>query len=296
MTSGFGVDPTKTGGIITSGTTAKDIRLAFGGLYTPGLISGGKVTTSTSAMRYTVSAGVAVVESAPGSGENIIIPIPATTLNPPVVPAGASRTDIVYAQQRTPSADGDSEVVVNYGTTLPARAVRLASYVQPAGATVSSSGTANANVDYSIPYGATLGQLHYYQHKYQGAMNPSVTERVGAGTIYLPTDRRVNFKVSAVLHADNASGFDNSKYCEYGFLPNIDGGDMAYFTTPGLHQGWATYQWDITIDVAAGLHTVNLGMKRVVGPGTVYTRYGLDGAGYGRRGIEFFVTDAGPIK
>lgn len=299
MTSGFGVDPTKSAGVITSGTTAKDIRLAFGALYTPGLISGGIVTTSSSAMRYTVSAGVAVVETAPGSKENIIIPIPATTLNVPTVPAGAPRTDVVYAIQRVPSVEGDSEVVVTYGPTLPQRAVLLYSFAQPAGATVTSAGTKNGFIDYSIPYGASLGTLHYYQHKLNGtftaAQSPEIN-RIGAGTIYLPTDRMVNFKVSAVLSATNANKFDPNAYCEYGFLPSWGGGDICIFTTDGLHQAWATYSYDVTVPIVAGQYPVNLGVTRMVGPGIAQCHYGPDSVGFGRRGIEFTVTDAGPVK
>jgi hypothetical protein len=297
MTSGLGVDPTKSGTTITSGTTSQDIQQIFGGLYTPGMVSGGTVTTSPSAMTYTTTAGVAIVPMA--TGQNVPIPVPATTITALAVPASGTRTDIIYAQQRTPAIDGDSDVIVNYGPTLPARSVALKTYTQPAGATNSSAGAVSGDIIYSIPYGASLGQLHFYNWTTPGALPTAGITRVGAGTIFLPTDRLVNWKVVCVMYAMNATGFDNAHYSEYGFLPHFDGpsgtGDFVLWTTPGLHQAWATYTFEATIPMAAGTYNVNLGMLRIVGPGTPATHYGGDSQGFGRRGIEFTITDVGVL-
>lgn len=285
MTSGLGVDPTKNGSVVTSGTTSQDIQQIFGGLYTPGLVSGGSVTTNPSAMTYTVASGVAIVQMA--AGLNVPIPIPAQTVSAPNVPVGGSRTDIVYAQQRTPAIDGDSNVIVNVATVLPPRSVALKSFTQPAGANNSAAGAVTGSVNYVIPYGATLGRLWYYQHKISGNL-PYTYTRVGTATIYLPTDRMITFKVCAVLSA--AGG-----YCEYGFLGNYDGGDFVLWSTPPLTPAKATFMFESTITLPAGSHTVSLGLTRVVGPGTGQTLYGTDPNGYGRNGIEFSVIDAGVV-
>lgn len=295
MTAGFGVDPTKDGsGNITSGTTSQDIRKVNAALYGPGILSGCGVTLSSAAMTYTVAAGVVAIPMA--TGEVVLAPVPATTINAATVPSSGTRTDIIYVKQNTPSIDGNSNVVVSYGQTLPAQAQKIDSYTLPAGATTTSAGSRAAFVDFSIPYSGGLGRLSYYQHAYNGTLRSSPAERVGNATIYLPTDRMVTWKVTAVLSAVNAAGFDNSKYCEYGFLPNFDGTDWVYWTTGGLHQAWQTFFWQATIPMAAGTHTVNLGMQQVVGPGTVFCHYGPDNQGLGRRGIEFEIVDAGVMQ
>jgi hypothetical protein len=293
MTSGFGVDPTKDGsGNITSGTTSQDIRQINSGLYSPGIISGCKVSVSSASMTYTVSAGVACIQMS--SGENVLVPVPATTINAAAVPSSGTRTDYIYVTQHTPAIDGDSNVVVTYGTSTPARSLTLDQFLQPAGATTTSSGARNGALSYSIPYSGGLGRLHYYQHAYNGTLRSSPMEWVGNGTIFLPTDRMTTWRVHGVLSALNAAGFDNSKYCEYGFLPTYDETNTwVIWTTPGLHQAWQTVYWEATIPMTAGLHTVKLGMTQMVGPGTVYCHYGPDSNGYGRRGIEFEIIDAG---
>lgn len=289
MASGFGVDPTKNGsGVITSGTTAQDIRKIWSGLYSPGIISGCVITRSSSAMTYTVSAGVACIQMS--SGENVLVPVPATTVTAATVPAGASRTDIIYAQQRTPAVEGDSNIIVTYGTTLPARAIKLDQYSQPAGATNTNAGSRSAFLDFAIPYGSGLGNLHYHQYTTNGFLPNNLTY-IGNGNIYLPTDRTVTFSVRATLYADGASGFDNSKYCEYGFSVVVDNNEVMLWTTPGLHQAWASYSFSRTAGLAAGSHTVKLGVYRIVGPGQGVCFYGFN-----RHGIEFSVDDAGVIK
>lgn len=292
MTTGMGVDPTKNGsGVITSGTSSQDIRQIYGGLFTPGVVSGCVITTSPSAMTYTVSAGVAMLQTA--AGQIVPIPVPAQTITALSAPSSGARTDVIYAKQRFPAIDGDSEVIVSYGTSAPTNSVVLRTYNQPAGASNTNAGTVSGSVNYSIPYGASLGNLYTYQHTANGQLPDSLT-RYGYGTFYLPTDRRVHLKVTSVLYAMGAVGFDNAHYAEYGFLPNIDGGDYVLWSSPGLGQAWATYNFDLYINLNAGLHTVNLGFLKLAG-GTTHaaTAFGTDSLGFGRRGITFTIEDAG---
>lgn len=288
MTSGFGVDRSADG---TSGTSSSDIRKIFGGLYTPGVISGSTVTTSATLMRYTVAAGVAAIST--GSGEIILAPIPAGSVTASAAPVSGTRTDIIYAQQHYPSIEGDANLVLGVDTALPARAIQLAKYIVSAGDTNTDQTVRTGGVDYSIPYGANLGLLHRYQDTTNGSYPNSMT-RKGHGTIYLPTDRRIKFEIKTVLYAVGAVRFDDTKYCEYGFLPSIDGGDMVLWSTPGLHQAWQTLTYSVYRNVTAGTHEVNYGQFRIVGPGTAGSAYGVDGLGYGREGTIFTVRDDGP--
>lgn len=292
MTAGFGVDPTKDGsGNIISGTSAQDIRKIWGGLFTKGVISGGVVSLSSALMTYQVSAGVAAVPV--GSGETVLMPIPATTINAaPVGPSG-ERVDVIYAKQKLPTTDGSSEVEVGYGTTLPDRAVLLNQFTQPANATVTSVGTKSGFIDYSIPYGSSLGVLHRAQWNTNGDL-PNAATTWGSAQIYLPTDRLVRYTVHATLNAKSAAGFDNSKYVEYAFIPKLDNNTVIGWNSPGLSQGWSTYQFSTVDAITAGLHTVSMKMLRGGGTGTAETHYGTYGE-FIHKGIEFLIEDIGPV-
>lgn len=293
MTTGLGVDPTKNGsGVITSGMSALDMRKVNGALYTPGIISGCLVTTSASALTYTVDAGVVAIATATSPYNIVLAPVPATVKTVTAPPSGV-RTDIVYATQHFP-ADGDSEVIVDVGTILPANSVELMRFTIGVGVGNTNAATRIGTTNYSIPYGGTLPILHYFEDSYNGVL-PNAISRRGYGTFSVPTDRRLRFSLSATLYAQNAVRFDNNNYCEYYFLPNIDGGDMQIWTTPGLHQAWATYTWEAFVNVAAGVHTCNFGLGRMVGPGNAATFTGTDGSGFGRKSFVFRVQDEGVI-
>lgn len=291
MAAGWGVEATVSNGNVVSGTTDTDVRKIWGGLYSPGIISGAKVTTSASAMSYTISAGVVAIQIA--TGEVVLAPVPQTTISTSAAPASGNRVDIIWVRQRFPSPDNTSEVIVECGTTLPSKALPLRRFSIPAGITNTNSAVATGNIDYSIPYGASLGILHKY--KYTGSITvPNAITRAGHGTIYLPTDRNVRFKYIGIHSAEGAVGFDNSKYTQLGCLPNVDGGDFVLWSSPGLHQAWQTVYFESTITLSAGSHTVNLGRFREVGPGNVKQWHGTYN-NFGREGATFTVEDAGPV-
>lgn len=293
MTAGWGVDATlDVNGVPTSGTSDLDVRKVWGALYTPGVISGCTVSTSGSAMTYTVASGVVAVKTA--TGEIVMAPVTGQTVPTASAPISGTRTDIIWVRQRFPGIDGNSDTVIEVGTVLPARAQALKMYIVTAGQTNTNAAVQTGGVDFSIPYGASLGVLHYWQNQYQGAISTTLI-REGSGKFTIPTDRQIQFKYSACLSANGAVGFDNSKYCEWGFLPNIDGADQVLWTTPGLHQAWQIVHFERTINVAAGTHTVNIGSLRKSGPGTALQWYGLQGDGFGRTGAEFTVTDMGAV-
>lgn len=299
MTSGWGVDATVANNVVTSGTTSADVRKVWGALYTPGIISGCVITRSGSAMTYTVSSGVVAIS--PSIGEVIMAPVQGAPVTAAGAPGTGTRVDVVYAQQRQP-ASGDSNVALdvlsfaNEGAiVLPPASQELGRFLVSAGQTNTNAATRLGGITYSIPYGGTLGNLHHWNNKYDGDLSNALL-REGYGTFKLPTDRLVRFRYTVVLSARNASGFDNSKYCEYGYLFRSEeiGGDFVLHTTPGLHQAWATYQFESTLILPAGNNTVSVGGLRIVGPGTAWQHYGTDSQGFGRRGGEFDVDDLGP--
>jgi hypothetical protein len=292
MATGIGVDPTKSGATITSGRSALDDRKIWGGLYTPGIINGGSVTTSASLLQYTVSEGVAAIKTA--TGQIVMAPIPATTVTAPAAPtSGSPRVDIVYVKQRFP-ADGDSNVVVGVaaGTALPTNALELMRFSLPLNASNTNSATRTGFQIFSIPYGANLGVIYEYKWTTSGVL-PNLMGQYGHGTFYLPTDRRLRFSISALLYANGATGFSDSTYCEYFFIPLLDGADVAIWQSPGLHQSWATYNWSYDLNVSAGTHTTQFVMSQLRGPGSAATFYGSDEFGFSRKGIIYRIEDVG---
>lgn len=289
MATGIGVDPTKDGsGVITSGRSALDDRKIWGALYSPGIVSGGVVTTSPSALQYTVSEGVAAIKTA--TGQIVMAPIPATTVPTASNTSGSARTDIVYVKQRFP-ADGDSNVIVGVASTLPTNALELMKFSVPNNAANTNSATRTGFQSYAIPYGSNLGTLYEYAFTTSGALSVDNVTR-GSGSFYVPTDRRLRFSISAVLYSSGAVGFDNTKYCEYLFIPRLDNQDLILWVSGGLHQARATFTWYTDVNVTAGNHTTNFAGQRAVGPGTPATQW--DGATGGtHRGIVYRIEDIG---
>jgi hypothetical protein len=250
-------------------------------------------------MTYTVSSGVVAI--APSIGEVIMAPVQGATITAAPAPGTGKRVDVVYAEQRQPIS-GDSNVVLgvlSFATesaiVLPPASQELGRYLVSAGQLNTNAATRLNGTVYSIPYGGTLGNLHHWNNKYDGNLSRPLL-REGHGSFNLPTDRMVRFRYTVVLSARDASGFDNSKYCEYGYLFRSEeiGGDFVLHTTPGLHQAWSTYQFESTLILPAGQNNVSVGGLRIVGPGDAWQHYGTDGQGFGRRGGEFDIDDLGP--
>lgn len=290
MASGFGADPTlDVDGKVLSGTTAQDIRRIIGALYSPGLISGGEIVTSGSAMTYTVSGGVAIIRLA--TGQHVAAPFDQTTLT--VSTANSARTDIIFALQNLPE-NGNSNVVVGVNQVLPPNAVEIGRFAVGVGITNTNNAVRQGGIDFAIPYGANLGILHKFNHAYKGAL-PTARTVLGTGKIHLPTDRNIRFRYTGVHCAENAIMWDTSKYCELGVLPMLDGLEFEQWNTSGLHSAWETVHFETIVPVSAGTHTVGLMRYRKQGPGTPYQLQGYYPDGFYRRGADFTVEDVGPV-
>jgi hypothetical protein len=291
MTTGWGIDPLKSGSTVTAGTTAADFRQIQGGLYSPGLISGGKITRSASALSYTVSAGVAAFPIVTGTAPQTVLgPIPAQTVNT-TAPSSGTRTDIIYAQQRIVSVEGDPQIVLGVGTSLPARAVMLDSYIVSSTNTNTNAAVKTGNIVYSIPYGASLGRLVNITSMFNTNFNITAASTLGSGTFFLPTDRLVQLSLTVSVSANLAVGFDNTKYCEAGYDVFFDNVKMYSWSTMGLHQAWQEINWNDYIQFTAGSHTIRVEQYRAQGPGTPRGRAVSSTSPYARISI----VDVGPV-
>ena len=296
MAVSWGIDPLKdVDNKIIVGTTADDFRTIQGGLYSPGLISGGTVTRSASAMTYTVSGGVAaypIVTS--GVPQTVLGPVPSGTLTTTAATTG-TRLDMIYATQRTVGVDGDPNIVLGIGTSLPAKSVLLDAYIVTTTTANTLSTTRSVDIKWSIPYGASLGRLVNITNTFNSlfAVAASGTQprsTIGTGTFYLPTDRLIKVSLTATASANNAVGFDNSKYCEAGYELLLDNVVQFTWTTGGLHQAWQETNWDGYLQPGLGSHTISVRHFRAQGPGTPRGR-SVTGAPYARLIVE----DIGPV-
>lgn len=309
MPVGFGADPTLDAqGKVLVGTTSSDIRKILGAMYTPGRVSGGVVTTSTTDTTYRVSAGVAVIPMA--TDENVIVNWPAVTN----LTSGATnlpREEYIYVMQRTPRDDADSNVVVRAGTSVPGfiqaedgswvppsfyggssapKVHVLARYKYAAGADTSSKAVRAGDTDYSIPYGASRGELLWAQSTWNGPF--TVRQTMFTREFTLPTDRLVGFNLAATVSATGSVKFSDNTYCEASWFLIVDGIQVAKWQSPGLHQAWVTCNFEIRRDLFAGKHTVTVDRQREAGPGTPQQHYIPSGA----MGGHLTVTDFGVIR
>lgn len=291
MTTGFGAPPTKDGnGLVTVGTSDTDIRRIFGALYTPGLVSGGKITRSASAFTYSVAAGVAIVQDT--LGQNIAMPFDAAVLTP-AAPLGP-RTDIVYAAQRYPS-DGnntsDSSVYVGVGQTVPPRAVVLGRFVFAAATANSAAGTIGEVVKYSIPYGGSLGLVVNTTDTRNGDWPEAIGTITYANnaTFTVPTDRLVRVEIAASI--STADGLtDDTKPIQTEFWPQIDNVNLSLWVVE-VSRAWATYYYSNIVTVSAGTHTARLA-RRTFSPSGRKAQSNYYGPG-NHGGIVYRITDAG---
>lgn len=293
MATGFGVDPLILNGVPTKGMTAQDVRQVFGGLYSPGVISGAVVTTSNAGLTYSISAGVAAIPVS--STEVVLAPIPARTINT-TAPTTGSRTDIIYVRQEFASGNSDVDVEIEIATTtIPPNSLEIARYTVPQNAPNTNSAVRTGAVDYSIPYGGSMGLLYSNQSTFNGVpTEPAGTDVYYlAGSFDLPTDRRLRFTVSISISTEDGQDGTYGNWVEPIIAPQLDGVDLVNwrFRANGT---WQTYffSYDTLTPVSAGPHTVRLRRNIFSQAGRkVSIHYGG-----GQTGTTFAVTDLGVAK
>ena len=295
MVTGWPIDSV-TSGSTTVGMTAASARQIVAAQFpTAGVMSGCGVSTSSSAMSYSVAAGVAVATRGPAYG-SVLVPVPATTVTTDEGPASGTRTDYVYALQHDPSqGDTDNSVVVSVakGTTPPTGAVVLATFSVPAGARTTSAATVAGSVNYAIPYGGSLGVLHDDTNTMDGVgdSRPSMWYTEQHGSFFLPTDRRLQFRFTATISTQD--DWSDTAHGGWYMAFRLDGTDLVG-TEISLDRTWAVKQviWDA--NVAAGSHTVAIHSHHVWGSAPWFHYSPASGSGQSSYlGRRFQVIDQG---
>lgn len=292
MTAGWGVEPTKTDGVVTSGTLSSDVRKVWGALYNPGIITGGVVTTSGTNMTYEITQGVAAIETS--TGEIILTPFDGKAITAPAAPSSGTRTDRIYVKQYTPASGGNSysDVLLDSTNATLTNSLVIGTYTVSAGDTSTNQAVVSADVDYSIPYGVSGAVLHYWRDTSNGALITAGSSG-GTGSFYLPTDRKILLSLTSCLSSNGSTaGWDNASFTVARYAPYIDDIRQVTWLTPGLTSTKSTYQFEAYVNLSAGTHVAYLGFDREAGPGYPVRHYsGADKW----PGTYFAIRDAGVI-
>lgn len=261
----------------------------------PGIIAG--LTVAGAGLAYTVAAGAAVCSRSEVDGCSIAYWEGGST---PAVAAGDPsnpRIDVVYLVAHD-IGQGDPDNQVKVGVLSGAAAVspvapslssvpgavKLQSWLVPAGAASMTSAQKTGNNDYALPYGASKGVLARLSENIDGAVSSSASPFV-ATSLYFPTDRNVELKAFLCV-SGNSSGVAAARFIVDGVLYATR--KIAYGTA------WVTYEPSTTVTMEAGNHTFGLAMLNQSGGG-FDAHFGVrDGDNYPGRMLR--ITDLGPAQ
>ena len=280
MTTGWGVDGVKNAqGIVTSGTSALDIRTINSALYNQGIMYGCVVNTSTTAMTYTIERGV--VSNALGWGEHVMMPINKTTITVPKNTGTTTRTDYVYVKQNMPDKDGNNNIVFGISNspidTYDRRLV-LRKFLVPAGATTTSKATRQGSVDFATPYGQAGRLLVNKVDTYNGLLRNRQINEMG-GDFSLTTDRIIRTDIT-VTHDMEPGQTGSDRLTAEIWVDNIK---RATFSTGKIDtETYTTTSWTWFYQLYRGEHNVTVKMyshrKQVNNlPSVIYLRHSNNG-------------------
>lgn len=193
MATGFGMGPDQNG----NGTTPDDIQRITSAEYIWAGIINGCTVNQTTGMSYQVDGGAAVIRV--GEFAKVKVPVFAQTIPTLPAPATGSRTDIVYVKQNFPASDGNNQVVIGVGTSLPANSLELARYQIPAGITSTRQATYLGNPIFTRPVGGQFGTLLQLTDTDTSTHKPGEVITRGVGSFYLWTDSDVEINLSSCI-------------------------------------------------------------------------------------------------
>ena len=303
---GVGLDPVTHRGIIGARWSS------------PGIITGLSVHgLADKPGRYAVWTGAGVCPSVDGMTE-VFLPWTMQTENAGTLGDGAyDRIDRVYLRVGTSRDDNTVHAMVAVGTpsadpkapALPAGCLRLADMRLPAGATSMASAYQVGDVDYAIPYGASLGLLGEYVDTRAQVWGD---DRVRWWSVeypvrfYVPTDRMVELSYDAdvayVVRGDQGQVLPvgDDDWASWAVTFTQDGDKNIPNTTCETllkHGVWTHTRNSKILTVKRGSHQVAVrqGLANKKGDGRPFMVYGdYDGLTY--PGRTFRVWDRGPVR
>lgn len=275
MVTAFGVAQDKTTGQGCDAMTHR--RIIAAQWENPGIITGLKVSGRQD-LRYGVSPGVAVCSMGETDGMSIAYwdgtGNQCTENTVDAADSTYSRIDAVYIISFTGVPDNQVHVRVKQGvpsaSPMPPRVeaggLVIACMLLPAGSSSTLSATREGEVDYAIPYGASLGLLGVSSNtsELEQDWTPNLWWGQAAVAFSLPTDRQV--EVRFTFRANSSTGESTSCYARVRDAVNgdsilTDGWDELIMP-PRYYQRQSVF-WDLTLK--AGQHNIVVDISPNVG-------------------------------
>lgn len=266
-TTALGIAPDSTGAGVDPLTHRRVIASHWDNV---GVVTGLRCS-GRSDLSYDLAAGVCVTQRS-GSDGMCEAYWPGGTVQTKAGDASNPRYDLVYVKSGDPTqGDADNHVTagVVQGTpsssptvpSAPAGATAVDAIFVPAGMTATTAGTSTGEVNYAIPYGASLGLLAQTVDNNQGESADLGGEprREHPITFYVPTRRLVELEFYATMTRLNRDS-DAESSMWFGFyldgqLLETAGGEVS---VEGTYQ---TFRTSAYVTVGRGTHTVMTGTK-----------------------------------
>lgn len=265
MTTALGVSVDEN----DNGVTPLTHRMIIGSFFqNKGVVDGLKVT-GRSDLKYAVAAGVAVCSRAASDGKMLAY-WPGGTTEEAVNAGDPSnpRVDVIWIRANNkPEYVSDADNQVHVGVTMgvasanpvkpviPADATEICCMHMPAGATSTQSATLYWTVNYSIPFGSTMGKLAENWDKRDSKWAADTGKIVDEQkvTFTIPTDRLLRFEFKC--------NFSQQQFkqgsAEWAMSFKVDGSFLDHSASNFVSTGtaWETHETSYVTALTAGTHT-----------------------------------------
>lgn len=256
-----------------AGTTTADMQRIIASMYRNAGIVDGTDVTGTATMSYDIQAGAVVLDT--GEDLAVLVPVPATNIPTDPAPATGSRTDTIYVKQNFLSG-GDPDNLSFVGVTsgaAPTNSIVLDRRTVPAGATATTATTSIHNRKFALPIGGSLG-TQFFETTTSGRHFTETVTR-GAGEIFCPTDRDVDFRFLTTIVGVNEDGSvsDGANVGSVHYKLFIDGVHVRTFER--AYDKWSeTKQFSYLARLSEGEHTFHYTVGKASGSLWWQVQYG----------------------
>lgn len=268
-----------------------------------GIITGLKVT-GRSDLKYSVSAGCAVVSRSASDGYAEAYWEGGTTDAVSAGDPSNPRIDLVWIKAND-LQQGDPDNRVHIGVTqgtpsanpvapsVPSGCLRLMTMRLGAGATSTQAAQRTSSADYALPYGASFGILQRVAENRDGAVDYNSKGQFLTWGCQFPTDRNVELHAYLCVSRPEKDGKVGVAAVQF----YVDG---EKYTTRKVEydENWVTYEPTASVQVEAGYHTFGIAMYNEQGEGYVahYSHNDPDDRGNMYVGRVLVVKDEGVAR
>lgn len=251
-------------------------RIIMGRWSNPGVIEGLEVSGTDSLMYY-VGEGNAVLSRGDSDGYTEAYWEGGNTAAVSAGNASYARIDLIWMKAND-LQQGDSDNLVTIGVTegtpaaspvcpsVPTGCTKIAEMRMPAGATTTANASENSDVEFAIPYGASLGLLASVQdtttRDIKADSSSSAYQTLCSTKFTVPTDRLVELDLNIAARSLNTNMGTSGEWLMYAFLAlylqidsaNVEGGSTCFV----CFRAAQTFQLRTVVKVSAGTHTARV--------------------------------------